>query len=66
MSAQNTMIVSDGASQFRLDGHADCWINTERLVHKLDSFNDEQRQAIEIERELIWWLYRDGGHRTDR
>ena len=56
---QNTVIVSDGAGQFRLDDHADCWIHAERLVHKLDSFNDEQRRAIEIERELIWWLYRD-------
>lgn len=55
----NTVIVSDGASQFRLDDHADCWIHAERLVHKLDSFNDDQRRAIEIERELIWWLYRD-------
>ena len=56
---QNTVIVSDGAGQFRLDDHADCWIHAERLVHKLDSFNDEQRRAIDIERELIWWLYRD-------
>jgi hypothetical protein len=56
---RNTVIVSDGAGQFRLDDHADCWIHAERLVHKLDSFNDEQRRAIEIERELIWWLYRD-------
>ena len=56
---QNTVIVSDGAGQFRLDDHADCWIRAERLVHKLDSFNGEQRRAIEIERELIWWLYRD-------
>ncbi len=25
-------------------------------MHKLGSFNDDQRRAIEIERELIWWL----------
>jgi hypothetical protein len=56
---RNTVIVSDGAGQFRLDDHADCWIHAERLVHKLDSFNVDQRRAIEIERELIWWLYRD-------
>ena len=47
------------SSQFRLADHAACWIHAERLVHKLDSFNDDQRRAIEIERELIWWLYRD-------
>ena len=28
---QNTVIVSDGAGQFRLDDHADCWIHAERL-----------------------------------
>jgi hypothetical protein len=55
----NTVIISDGAGQFRLDDHAACWIHAERLVHKLDSFNHDQRRAIEIERELIWWLYRD-------
>ena len=56
---QTTVIISDGAGQFRLADHAACWIHAERLVHKLDSFSDDQRRAIEIERELIWWLYRD-------
>lgn len=56
---QNTVIVSDGAGQFRLDDHALCWIHAERLVHKLNGFNDDQRRALDITRELIWWLYRD-------
>lgn len=56
---QNTVIVSDGAGQFRLGDHALCWIHAERLVHKLNGFNDDQRRAIDITRELIWWFYRD-------
>ena len=56
---QDTVIVSDGAGQFRVADHALCWVHAERLVHKLTGFNDEQRRAIDITRELIWWLYRD-------
>jgi hypothetical protein len=56
---QNTVIVSDGAGQFRVADHALCWIHAERLVHKLYGFNDDQRRAIDITRELIWWFYRD-------
>jgi hypothetical protein len=40
-----TVIVSDGAGQFDVVAHARCWIHAERLVHKLDAFTDEQRQA---------------------
>ena len=56
---QDTVIVSDGAGQFRVADHALCWIHAERLVHKLTGFNDDQRRAIDITRELIWWFYRD-------
>jgi hypothetical protein len=56
---QGTVIVSDGAGQFRVADHALCWVHAERLVHKLNGFNDEQRRAIDITRELIWWFYRD-------
>jgi hypothetical protein len=31
----NTVVVSDGAGQFRVGDHAACWIHAERLVHKL-------------------------------
>jgi Transposase IS66 family len=56
---QDTVIVSDGAGQFRLADHALCWVHAERLVHKLNGFNGDQRRALDITRELIWWLYRD-------
>ena len=52
---QGTVIVSDGAGQFRVADHALCWVHAERLVHRLNGFNDEQRRAIDIKRELIWW-----------
>jgi hypothetical protein len=55
----DTVIVSDDAGQFRLGKHALCWIHAERLVHKLVPANDQQRRAIELTRDLIWWFYAD-------
>ena len=40
-------IVSDDAGQFNVGRHALCWVHAERLVHKLDTFTDEQRSAQE-------------------
>jgi len=53
------VIVSDGAGQFRVGLHALCWVHAERLVHKLVPATPEQRQAVEVTRALIWWLYAD-------
>ena len=55
---QNTVIVSDDAGQFRVGAHALCWVHAERLVHKLVPANDIQRNAIEVTKRMIWWLYR--------
>jgi hypothetical protein len=55
---QNTVIVSDDAGQFRVGVHALCWVHAERLVHKLVPTNDKQRNAIEVAKRMIWWLYR--------
>lgn len=55
---QNTVIVSDGAGQFRAGAHALCWVHAERLVHKLLPANDKQRNAIEVAKRMIWWFYR--------
>ncbi len=57
--AAGTVIVSDGAGQFRVGTHALCWVHAERLVHKLVPATPEQRQAVEVTRALIWWLYAD-------
>src|SRR5262249_33695821 len=55
----DTVIVSDGAGQFDVAAHAGCWIHAERLVHKLDTFTEEQRQAKEDIQDRIWTLYAD-------
>jgi len=59
LGAAGTVIVSDGAGQFRVGTHALCWIHAERLVHKLVPATPEQRRAVEVTRALIWWLYAD-------
>ena len=55
----DTVIVSDDAGQFEVGRHALCWVHAERLVHKLDTFTDEQRQTQQHLRSLIWWFYAD-------
>jgi len=59
LGAAGTVIVSDGAGQFRVGTHALCWIHAERLTHKLVPATPEQRRAVEVTRALIWWLYAD-------
>ena len=56
---KDTVIISDGAGQFRIGRHSLCWVHTERLIHKLVGFNDKQRQALEFVRQLVWWFYAD-------
>ena len=61
------VIVSDDAGQFIMRSvpshdvgqHALCWIHAERLVHKLETFTDQQRIAQQLVRGLIWWFYAD-------
>jgi Transposase IS66 family len=53
-----TIVVSDGAGQFRVGEHAACWIHAERLVYKLVPANAIQRNAVVIARRMIWWFYR--------
>ncbi len=55
----DTVIVSDDAGQFNVGRHGLCWVHTERLVHKLDTFTDENRAAQAHVRQLIWNFYRD-------
>jgi hypothetical protein len=56
---RETVIVSDDAGQFAIGRHALCWIHAERLVHKLDTFTEEQRTAQQHVRSLIWQFYSD-------
>ena len=55
----DTVVVSDGAGQFRLPDHALCWVHAERLIHKLTPTNPAHRQAVDLVRTLIWWFYKD-------
>jgi hypothetical protein len=52
-------VVSDDAGQFNISQHGLCWIHAERLVHKLETFTEAQRQAQQHIRGLIWWYYAD-------
>src|SRR3712207_474228 len=54
-----TVIVSDDAGQFAVGEHALCWVHAERLVHKLDTFTDQQRATQARMRDPIWWFYAD-------
>jgi Transposase IS66 family len=53
-----TVIVSDGAGQFRIGEHALCWVHAERLIHKLDTFCEVHIQAKERIRRRVWRLYK--------
>jgi hypothetical protein len=53
------VIVSDDAGQFAVGQHALCWVHAERLVHKLDTFTEQQRTAQQRVRSLIWNFYAD-------
>jgi hypothetical protein len=51
------VVLSDDAGQFNIGRHALCWVHAERLVHKLDTFNDRHRAAQTRARSLIWDFY---------
>jgi len=54
-----TVIVSDGAGQFRVGEHALCWVHAERLIHALIPFCPEHAKAKEGIRRRIWRFYAD-------
>ena len=41
----DSVIISDDAGQFNVGQHGLCWVHAERLVHKLDTFTDQNRAA---------------------
>ena len=54
---RDAVVLSDDAGQFNVGRHALCWVHAERLVHKLDPFNDRDRAAQKRVRRLIWNFY---------
>jgi len=55
----DAVIVSDDAGQFNVGRHALCWVHAERLIHKLDTFTDHHRRAVEGIRDRLWRFYAD-------
>jgi Transposase IS66 family len=55
----HAVVLSDDAGQFNVGHHALCWVHAERLVHKLEAFNDRCRDAQARVRGLIWGFYAD-------
>jgi Transposase IS66 family len=55
----DAVVLSDDAGQFNIGRHALCWVHAERLVHKLDTFTDQHRDAQTRVRGLIWDFYAD-------
>jgi hypothetical protein len=56
---RDAVVLSDDAGQFAVGRHALCWVHAERLVHKLDTFTDQQRAAQRQVRTLMWNFYAD-------
>jgi hypothetical protein len=54
---RDMVIVSDDAGQFDVGHHALCWVHAERLIHKLDTFTEQQRASQQRVRSLIWGFY---------
>ena len=56
---RDAVIVSDDAGQFDVGTHALYWVHAERLLHRLDTFTDEQRAAQQQLRAVIRRIYAD-------
>ena len=50
---------SDGAQQFNVFKHAQCWIHAERLLYKVHPVNDQQARAQEWCQTWLWAIYDD-------
>jgi hypothetical protein len=55
----DAVVLSDDAGQFAVGEPALCWVHAERLVHKLDTFTEQQYAVQPRVRSLIWDDYAD-------
>src|SRR4051812_43147855 len=55
----DTVIVSDDAGQFDVLTHALCWVHAERHLRRLVCATAEQQRLVDLQRQLVWWLYAD-------
>src|SRR3954453_1989890 len=54
-----TVIVSDDAGQFDVFTHALCWVHAERHLRRLVCATAEEQRLVDLQRQLVWWLYAD-------
>ena len=54
-----TVIVSDDAGQFDVLTHALCWVHAERHLRRLVCATAEEQRLVDLQRQLVWWLYAD-------
>jgi len=50
---------SDGAQQFNVFKHAQCWVHAERLIAKVHPVNEQQSRAQKWCRTWLWAIYDD-------
>src|SRR3954462_1096302 len=55
----DTVIVSDDAGRFDVLTHALCRVPAERPLRRLVCATAEQRRLVDLQRQLVWWLYAD-------
>src|SRR5689334_2020698 len=55
----DTVIVSDDAGQFDVLTHALCWVHAERHLRRVACATAEQQRLVDLQRQLVWWLYAD-------
>src|SRR3954465_2036189 len=55
----DTVIVSDDAGRFDVLSHALCWVHAERHLRRVVCATAEQRRLVDLQRQLVWWLYAD-------
>ena len=53
------VVLSDGAGQYDVLGHAACWLHAERPLARMIPYSEEHRAAIARVRGEIWKLYQD-------
>src|SRR3954471_17499055 len=55
----DTVIVSDDAGRFDVPSHALCWVHAERHLRRVVCATAEQQRLVDLQRQLVWWLYAD-------
>src|SRR3982751_1376958 len=55
----DAVIVSDDAGRFDVLSHALCRAHAERHLRRVVCATAEQRRLVDLQRQLVWWLYAD-------